>query len=49
MIVLHPCSHGSLGASFQGEEACMPVRNVSGDILHVVEHVHVPELYSRLS
>jgi hypothetical protein len=34
-IVSHPRSYDSPCASFQGEDACTPARNVSGDILRV--------------
>ena len=47
-IVLHPRSRCAPCASFQGEDTYMPAENVSGDICRVVEHVHMPELDSRM-
>ena len=48
-MVLHPRSRRAPYVSFRGEDTCMPAGDVSGDIRRMVEHVHAPELHSRLS
>ena len=48
-IVLRPRSRCAPFRSFRVEDTYMPAANVSGDIRRVVEHYHVPELYSRSS
>ena len=49
IIVLHLRNRCAPCARSQGEDTYMPAGNVSGDIRGVEEHVHVPELHSRLS